>query len=261
LEETGLIQFPMIMGGVVAVINVKGMQDNQVKLSGDVLANIFLGKVTKWNDAAITALNPDVKLPDQAITVVHRSDGSGTTNIFTDYLAKVSAEWNDKVGVDKAVEWPVGVGGKGNEGVAAYVQQVDGAIGYVEYAYALQNKLVSVLLKNSAGEFVAPTIASFQAAAANADWKNAPGFALFLTEQPGKDSWPITGVSYILIYKDQANAETAAAMLKFFDWCFKHGTDIAKELHYVPMPENVVTMVEDAWKDVNAGGNPLWPAK
>lgn len=261
LDEAGLIQFPMIMGGVVPVVNIKGVQSAQLKLSGDVLANIFLGKVTKWNDAAITALNADLKLPDQAITVVHRSDGSGTTNIYTDYLAKVSQEWKDKVGVNKAVEWPVGVGGKGNEGVAAYVQQVDGSIGYVEYAYALQNKLVDVTLKNSAGEFVKPTLDSFQAAAANADWKNAPGFALFLTEQPGKASWPITGVSYILIYKEQANAETAAAMLKFFDWCFKHGQDIAKGLQYVPMPDNVVTMVEDAWKDVKAGGNTLWPAK
>ena len=262
LNEAGLAQFPMIMGGVVPVVNIKDVKAGDLKLSNDVLANIFLGKVTKWNDASIAELNAGLTLPDQDITVVYRSDGSGTTNIFTDYLSKVSAEWKEKIGVGKTVEWPVGVGGKGNEGVAAYVQQVEGSIGYVEYAYALQNKLADAALKNREGNVVSATIASFQAAAANADWQNAPGFALFLTDQPGKESWPITGVSYILIYKEQANAENAAAMLKFFDWCFMHGTDIATGLHYVPMPENVVKMVEQVWTDqVKINGAPAWPVK
>lgn len=262
LNEAGLVQFPMIMGGVVPVVNIKDVKPGDLKLSNDVLANIFLGKVTKWNDAAIAELNAGLTLPDQDITVVYRSDGSGTTNIFTDYLAKVSAEWKEKVGVGKTVEWPAGVGGKGNEGVAANVQQLDGSIGYVEYAYALQNKLSDVALKNREGNVVSATIAAFQAAAANADWQNAPGFALFLTDQPGKDSWPITGVSYILMYKEQANAENAAAMLKFFDWCFTHGADIAAGLHYVPMPENVVKMVQQTWTDqVKINGAPVWPVK
>jgi len=262
LNEAGLVQFPMIMGGVVPVVNIADVQPGALKLSNDVLANIFLGKITKWNDAAIAELNADVTLPDLDITVVYRSDGSGTTNIFTDYLSKVSAEWKEQVGVGKTVEWPVGVGGKGNEGVAANVQQLDGSIGYVEYAYALQNKLSDVALKNREGNVVNATISAFQAAAANADWQNAPGFALFLTDQPGKDSWPITGVSYILMYKEQANAENAAAMLKFFDWCFMHGTDIATGLHYVPMPENVVKMVEQTWTDqVKINGAPAWPVK
>ncbi len=262
LNEVGLVQFPMIMGGVVPVVNVKDVNAGDLKLSNDVLAKIFLGKITKWNDAAITELNAGLTLPEQDITVVYRSDGSGTTNIFTDYLAKVSAEWKEKIGVGKTVEWPVGVGGKGNEGVAAYVQQVDGSIGYVEYAYALQNKLADAALKNREGNIVTATIASFQAAAVNADWQNAPGFALFLTDQPGAESWPITGVSYILLYKEQANAENAAAMLKFFDWCFVHGTDIATGLQYVPMPENVVKMVEQAWTDqVKINGAPAWPVK
>lgn len=262
LNEAGLIQFPMIMGGVVPVVNIKDIAPGALKLSNDVLANIFLGKITKWNDAAIAELNAGVKLPAQDITVVYRSDGSGTTNIFTDYLSKVSAEWKEKIGVGKTVEWPAGVGGKGNEGVAAYVQQVEGSIGYVEYAYALQNKLADVALKNREGNVVNATIASFQSAAANADWQNAPGFALFLTDQPGKDSWPITGVSYILIYKEQANAENAAAMMKFFDWCYTHGADIATGLQYVPMPENVVKMVQQVWTEqVKINGAPAWPAK
>ncbi|GAK50257.1 ABC transporter phosphate-binding protein [Candidatus Moduliflexus flocculans] len=262
LNEAGLVQFPMIMGGVVPVVNIKDIAPGALKLSNDVLANIFLGKITKWNDAAIAELNAGVKLPAQDITVVYRSDGSGTTNIFTDYLSKVSAEWKEKIGVGKTVEWPAGVGGKGNEGVAAYVQQVEGSIGYVEYAYALQNKLADVALKNREGNVVNATISSFQSAAANADWQNAPGFALFLTDQPGKDSWPITGVSYILIYKEQANAENAAAMLKFFDWCYTHGADIATGLQYVPMPENVVKMVQQVWTEqVKINGAPAWPAK
>ena len=259
LNEAGLIQFPMVMGGVVLVVNLDGVAAGQVKLTPAVLADIFLGKITKWNDAALTAINAGVTLPDLDITVVSRADGSGTTWIFTNYLDKISPEWHEKVGADKAVEWPLGVGGKGNEGVSQYVMKVKGAIGYVEFAYALQNNMAYTQLQNGAGQFVAPTIESFQAAAANADWANAPGFYMVLTNQPGDASWPITGASFILIYKEQADAKIAEAMLNFFDWGFKHGTDIAKALNYVPMPENVIAQVESLWKSsVTAGGQPVW---
>lgn len=259
LNEAGLIQFPMVMGGVVLVVNLDGVAAGQVKLTPAVLADIFLGKITKWNDAALTAINAGVTLPDLDITVVYRADGSGTTWIFTNYLDKISPEWHEKVGTDKAVEWPLGVGGKGNEGVSQYVMKVKGAIGYVEFAYALQNNMAYTQLQNGAGQFVAPTIESFQAAAANADWANAPGFYMVLTNQPGDASWPITGASFILIYKEQADAKIAEAMLNFFDWGFKHGTDIAKALNYVPMPENVIAQVESLWKSsVTAGGQPVW---
>ena len=259
LNEAGLMQFPMVMGGVVLVVNLDGVAAGQVKLTPAVLADIFLGKITKWNDAALTAINEGVTLPDLDITVVYRADGSGTTWIFTNYLDKISPEWHEKVGTDKAVEWPLGVGGKGNEGVSQYVMKVKGAIGYVEFAYALQNNMAYTQLQNGAGQFVAPTIESFQAAAANADWANAPGFYMVLTNQPGDASWPITGASFILIYKEQADAKIAEAMLNFFDWGFKHGTDIAKALNYVPMPENVIAQVESLWKSsVTAGGQPVW---
>ena len=259
LNEAGLMQFPMVMGGVVLVVNLDGVAAGQVKLTPAVLADIFLGKITKWNDAALTVINAGVTLPDLDITVVYRADGSGTTWIFTNYLDKISPEWHEKVGADKAVEWPLGVGGKGNEGVSQYVMKVKGAIGYVEFAYALQNNMAYTQLQNGAGQFVAPTIESFQAAAANADWANAPGFYMVLTNQPGDASWPITGASFILIYKEQADAKIAEAMLNFFDWGFKHGTDIAKALNYVPMPENVIAQVESLWKSsVTAGGQPVW---
>lgn len=259
LNEAGLMQFPMVMGGVVLVVNLDGVAAGQVKLTPAVLADIFLGKITKWNDAALTAINAGVTLPDLDITVVYRADGSGTTWIFTNYLDKISPEWHEKVGTDKAVEWPLGVGGKGNEGVSQYVMKVKGAIGYVEFAYALQNNMAYTQLQNGAGQFVAPTIESFQAAAANADWANAPGFYMVLTNQPGDASWPITGASFILIYKEQADAKIAEAMLNFFDWGFKHGTDIAKALNYVPMPESVIAQVESLWKSsVTAGGQPVW---
>ena len=259
LNEAGLMQFPMVMGGVVLVVNLDGVAAGQVKLTPAVLADIFLGKITKWNDAALTAINAGVTLPDLDITVVSRADGSGTTWIFTNYLDKISPEWHEKVGTDKAVEWPLGVGGKGNEGVSQYVMKVKGAIGYVEFAYALQNNMAYTQLQNGAGQFVAPTIESFQAAAANADWANAPGFYMVLTNQPGDASWPITGASFILIYKEQADAKIAEAMLNFFDWGFKHGTDIAKALNYVPMPESVIAQVESLWKSsVTAGGQPVW---
>jgi phosphate transport system substrate-binding protein len=248
LEEGGLIQFPLVMGGVVPVVNLEGVAPGQMKLSGTVLADIYLGAIKKWNDKAIAALNPDLNLPDKDIAVVHRADGSGTTWIFTNYLDKVSPAWREKVGTDKAVSWPTGMGGKGNEGVAAYVQRVSGSIGYVEFAYALQNQMSHTQLQNQAGKFVGPTIESFQAAAANADWKGAPGFYMVLTDQPGDGSWPITGASFILLHKQQKDAEKTAAMLRFFDWCFVSGGDKAVELHYVPMPTPVIELVRELWK-------------
>ena len=237
LDEAGLMQFPMIMGGVVPVVNIEGVGAGKLKLSGAVLADIYLGKITKWNDPAVQKLNPGLALTDRAITVVHRSDGSGTTFIFTHYLAEVSADWKTKVGEEASVEWPTGVGGKGNEGVASYAGRINGAIGYVEYAYALQNKLAFTLLENRAGKFVAPSSESFQAAAANADWAHAPGFYLLLTNQPGDGSWPITGASFILMYKSQEKPDVAKAALAFFDWSYKNGGGMAGELDYVPMPD------------------------
>ncbi len=260
LKAAGLIQFPMVMGGVVPVVNVKGISAGKLKLDGTVLADIYLGKITRWNDAALKALNPGLKLPDTAIAVVRRSDGSGTTWIFTNYLSSVSSAWKEKVGADKAVAWPVGNGGKGNEGVAAYVQQLPGSIGYVEYAYALQNKMAYVLLKNREGSYVAPTKETFSAAAANADWANAPGYYLVLVNQPGKDSWPITGATFILIQKEQSNAALGKAMLAFFDWCYSHGDEQAIQLDYVPLPENVIKLVEETWKnELRCQGKPMWP--
>jgi phosphate transport system substrate-binding protein len=257
LGESGLLQFPLIMGGVVPVVNIPGIKSGALKLSSQVLADIFLGKITKWNDPAIVKANSDLKLPGIALTVVHRADGSGTTWIFTNYLAKVSKEWEQKVGWGKAVEWPAGVGGKGNEGVAAFVQGTAGAIGYVEYAYAQQSDIPVVTLQNRDGIWVKPTLDSFQAAAANADWQNAPGFYLVLTDQPGEQSWPITGASFILMYKHQPDARKADAMLKFFDWCFRKGADDARGLNYVPMPETTVKLIRQAWeKEVIKGSAP-----
>jgi len=250
------------MGGVVPVVNVEGISAGKLRLDSVILANLYLGKITKWNDPAIVKLNPGVRLLNRAVTVVHRSDGSGTTWIFTNYLDKVSPEWHAKIGTNKAVSWPVGVGGKGNEGVAAYVQRLNGSIGYVEFAYALQNKMAYVLLKNSASEFVAPTIESFQAAGANADWKNAPGFSMVLTNQPGTGSWPITGASFILIYRNQKDPKSAKDLLTFFDWCYTHGGEIARSLSYVPVPEPVVKLVRETWtKDITSGGKAVWMGK
>ena len=263
LEKIGLVQFPTVMGGVVPVLNVPGLESGQLKLDGPTLAAIFMGKINKWDDAAIKKLNPDLKLPSQAITVAHRTDGSGTTFIFTSYLAAVSPEFKEKVGAGKAVKWPAAnsIGGKGNEGVAGQVKAVSGAIGYVEYAYAFQNKIPYALLKNQAGKFVSPSIESFQAAAANADWTKAPkGFSLMLNNQPGEASWPIVGATYIMAYKDYADANKGKAILQFFDWGYKHGADMAKDLHYVPLPDNVVKLVEAEWaKEIKSGGKPLWP--
>jgi phosphate transport system substrate-binding protein len=260
LNESGLLQFPTVMGGVVPVVNVKGVRAGELKLSPEALADIYLGKIKKWNDPAIAKLNPHVKLPASAITVVHRADGSGTTWIFTNYLTKVSKEWADKVGNDKAVAWPVGVGGKGNEGVASYVSRIKGAIGYVEYAYALQNKMSHAKLRNRAGSFVDPDSESFQAAAASADWAGAPGFYMVLTDQPGAKSWPITGATFILVYKVQQNPAKGKAVLGFFDWAYRNGDQMADALDYVPLPKSVVSLVEDTWrKDITGpDGKSVW---
>ena len=258
LEKDGLVQFPMVMGGVVPVVNIEGIKPGALRLSGAVLADIYLGKISKWNAPAIAALNPGVKLPDQDITVVARSDGSGTTFIFTNYLSKLSAEWKDKAGNNTSVKWPAGVSGKGNEGVAAYVQRLPGSIGYVEYAYALQNKMAYALLQNKDGNFVAPDDKTFRAAAANAQWDKAPGFYLLLTDQPGKESWPITGATFILMHKKQDKPENAAIALKFFDWAYEAGDKLALDLDYVPMPDSVVKLVKEEWKKIQEpAGKPV----
>lgn len=263
LDKEGLIQFPTVMGGVVPVVNLGGIAAGQLKLDGAALADIYIGKISKWNDARLTALNPGVPLPNQDITVVHRSDGSGTTFIFTNYLAKMSGEWKAKVGNSTAVKWPAqnSTGGKGNEGVAAFVQRIKGAIGYVEYAYAKQNKLTYTMLKNREGAFVAPSDRTFQAAARGADWKNAPGFYEILTDEPGNDSWPITGATFILMHKVQPNPERAKTTLAFFDWAYKDGDRMALDLDYIPMPDAVVKMIHDHWKTnlKDASGKPIWP--
>ncbi len=260
LDAHGLMQFPTVMGGVVPVVNLPGIKPGAVKLSGSVLAEIYLGQIKKWSDPAIAKLNPGVALPSMAITVVHRADGSGTTWIFTNYLSKVSPTWASKVGNDKAVQWPAGVGGKGNEGVASYSSRIKGAIGYVEYAYALQNKMTYVLLENQAGKFVAPTSEAFQAAAANADWAHAPGFYMVLTDQPGDGSWPITGATFILMHKTQEHPQTAEAVLKFFSWAYANGDKMANDLDYVPMPDSVVKLIASAWSSEikDAQGKAVW---
>jgi len=260
LNDNGLMQFPTVMGGVVPVVNLPGIGAGDLKLSPKALADIYLGKIKHWNDREITSLNPGLSLPDRRITVVHRSDGSGTTWIYTNYLSKVSPEWKSKVGNDKAVSWPAGVGGKGNEGVASYVGRIRGAIGYVEYAYALQNKMASVKLENRDGHFMDPTSAAFQAAAANADWSHAPGFYMVLTDQPGANSWPITGATFILMHKRQAKPNVAKAVLKFFSWSYANGDGMASQLDYVPMPDSVVDLVKQAWHDKikGADGSMIW---
>ena len=248
LEKEGLMQFPAIMGGVVAVVNVEGVTPGQLKMTGPVLADIYMGKITKWNAAPIAALNPGVKLPDTDITVVHRADSSGTSFLWTDFLAKTSPAWKDTIGSGTTVKWAVGVGGKGNEGVAANVQRIKGSIGYVEWAYAKKNKLSHTQLRNKEGVDLQPSDDVFKAAAANAEWTKAPGFGVVLTDGAGKQSWPITGVSYILMHKAQADANKGKEVVKFFDWAFKNGAPAAAELDYVPMPASVVKQVQDAWK-------------
>lgn len=248
LAKDGMIQFPTVIGGVVPVVNIKGITGGQIRLTGEVLGDIFLGKITKWNDPAIAGLNPGVKLPEDAIAVVRRADGSGTSFVFTSYLSKVSAEWKAKVGEGTAVNWPTGAGGKGNEGVASFVQRLPGSIGYVEYAYAKQNKMAHVLLQNRDKVFVAPSDDNFKAAAAGADWSRT--FAQDLTDKPGKDAWPITSTTFILMYKQQDKAATAAAALKFFDWAYTKGDKAADDLDYVPLPNNVKDMVRKQWAEI-----------
>ncbi|MFA6971330.1 MAG: phosphate ABC transporter substrate-binding protein PstS [Gallionella sp.] len=248
LDKGGLMQFPTIIGGVVPVINVLGIENNKMKLDGKTLADIYLGKITKWNDPAIVALNKDLKLPDDIITVVHRSDGSGTSFIFTNYLSKVSADWKSTVGEGTAVSWKAGTGGKGNEGVASYVQRIKGSIGYVEYAYALQNKMYAVQMKNRAGNYVAADEASFKAAAAGAEWNKAPGFYEILTDEAGKGTWPISGATFILMHKKQDKPESALATLKFFDWAYTSGDKLAADLDYVTLPDDVKKLIRAAWK-------------
>ena len=260
LDKAGLLQFPAVVGGVVPVVNIPGITDTQLRLSSEVLANIFLKKITKWNDAAIKSLNPSLALPDSAITVVHRSDGSGTTFVFANYLTKVSKEWNDKVGADTSVAWPTGVGGKGNEGVASYVQRIKGSIGYVEYAFAKQNNLPAVTLQNADGEFVKPSIESFQSAAKYAKWESAPGFYEIITNEPGKTTWPISGATFILMHKVQDNPANGLEVLKFFDWAYTNGSLTAKALDYVPMPDSVVKLIQTSWKNNLKGkdGTAIW---
>ncbi|MEL4890245.1 phosphate ABC transporter substrate-binding protein PstS [Xanthomonas protegens] len=247
LEKFGLGQFPVVIGGIVPVFNVAGVAPGAMKLDGTVLANIFLGKITKWNDPAIAALNPGLALPDLKITIVHRSDGSGTSFNFTNYLSKVSPEWKSKVGEGTAVQWPAGIGGKGNEGVAAYVKQIRGGIGYVEYAYALQNKLSYAGMKNAAGHFVMPDDKTFSAAAATADWKSAKDFNLIMTNAPGQDAWPITATTWAIMYKKAKKPASSKAALDFFKWSFEQGQPQAKALDYVPLPEPLVKQIEAYW--------------
>jgi phosphate transport system substrate-binding protein len=248
LAKKGLMQFPTVIGGVIPVVNIKGITPGQLKLSGQVLGDIYLGKITNWTDPAIKALNPTLALPDAAIAPVRRADGSGTSFIFTNYLSKVNAEWKSKVGEGTAVNWPVGAGGKGNEGVAAFVGRLPNSIGYVEYAYVKQNKMTFAQLKNAAGNFVSPEDGAFKAAAAGAEWSKS--FYQILTEQPGKDSWPITGATFILMQKVQEKPAQASASLKFFEWAYKNGDKTADDLDYVPMPANVKAIIEKSWAEI-----------
>ncbi|WP_290866820.1 phosphate ABC transporter substrate-binding protein PstS [Aquabacterium sp.] len=248
LNKDGLVQFPTVIGGVVPVVNIKGIQPGQIKMTGEVLGNIYLGKITRWNDAALVALNPGVPLPDAPIAPVRRADGSGTTFIFTNYLSKVNAEWKAKVGEGTAVNWPSGAGGKGNEGVSAFVQRLPNAIGYVEYAYAKQNKMSHVTLKNAAGNYVQPDDATFKAAASAADWNKS--FYQILTEQADKNAWPITGATFILMQKSQDKPAQATSTLKFFDWAYSTGDATAAEMDYVPLPASVKELVRKQWAGI-----------
>lgn len=262
LAKDGMIQFPTVMGGVVPVVNLPGIKPGDIKLTGELLGNIYLGKITKWNDAAIVALNPGAQLPAQDIAVVRRADGSGTTFLFTNYLSKVNAEWKQKVGEGTAVQWPLGLGGKGNEGVSAFVQRVPGAIGYVEFAYAKQNKLAHTQLQNADKLFVQPSDDAFKAAAAGADW-NKSAFYEILTNQPGKTAWPITGATFILLHKVQDKPAQAVEAMKFFDWAYKNGDKLAMDLEYVPMPDSVAKLISASWAaNIKDGsGKALWTGK
>ncbi|RZL04209.1 MAG: phosphate ABC transporter substrate-binding protein PstS [Rubrivivax sp.] len=256
LAKDGLVQFPTVIGGVVPVVNIKGITPGQIKLTGEVLGNIYLGKITKWNDPTLTALNPGVPLPDAVIALVRRADGSGTSFIFTNYLSKVNAEWKAKVGEGTAVNWPAGAGGKGNEGVSAFVQRLPNSIGYVEYAYAKQNKMSHVSLKNAAGTYVQPDDVTFKAAAASAEWDKS--FYQVLTNQAGKDAWPLSGATFILLHKNQEKPAQGASTLKFFEWAYASGDKTAADLEYVPLPASVKDLVRKQWATVvDAAGKPL----
>ena len=247
------------MGGVVPVVNIPGVEPGKLKLTGEILADIYAGKIAKWTDPRIAKLNDGLKLPDTNITPVYRSDASGTTSIFTTYLTQASETWKKEYGAATTISWPVGQGGKGNEGVTATVKQVPNAIGYVESAYAKQNKLAYALLQNKAGKFPQPDDKAFQAAAASADWKAAPGFGIALTSQPGDDAWPITAATFILVHKDPADPAKAADVLKFFDWAYKNGDKLASDLDYVPLPDNVVTLIHEEWKSIKGkDGKPVF---
>ena len=260
LNKRGLAQFPMVMGGIVPVVNLPGVKPGELVIDGPTLARIFLGEIKSWDDPAIAKLNPNAKLPKLAIAIVHRADGSGTTYNFAYYLAEVSPAWKTKVGFNTSVQWPAGIGAKGNEGVANNVANTRGAVGYVEYAYALQNKLIHVNMINKAGKTVAPTSETFQAAAANADWKSQPGYGVILANQPGDKSWPMTAATWILVYKTPSDAAALREALKFFDWAYRTGGKMAEELHYVPMPANVVKDIENMWATEikDAGGKPIF---
>jgi phosphate transport system substrate-binding protein len=261
LKKNDLVQFPAVIGGIVPIVNLPGIKDGQIKFDGATLGAIFLGTIKMWNDPALEKINAGVKLPATPITVVHRSDGSGTTFNFTTYLSAVNSDWQSKVGANQAVDWPAGEGGKGNEGVSALVQQTPGSIGYVEIAYALQNKLTYTSMTNHDGVTVEPKLSAFQAAAANADWKNAPGYELILANQPGKDSWPITAATFILMHGKQTDAAKAKVTLEFFDWSLKNGQKMAEELLYVPLPEPLVKQIEATWASDIKGpdGKPVLP--
>ncbi|HEY4134489.1 MAG TPA: phosphate ABC transporter substrate-binding protein PstS [Alphaproteobacteria bacterium] len=260
LAKDGLVQFPTVMGGIVPVANLDGVKPGEMVLDGKTLADIYLGKIKKWDDAAIAKLNPSVKLPSQAIAVVYRSDASGTTFVFSDYLARVSPEFKSKVGVNTSVEWPGGIGGKGNEGVAGTVSQTKGAIGYVETAYAKQNKLTFAKMINKAGKTVNPEIPAFQSAAANADWAGTPGFAVLLNDEPGDNSWPITSATFILMHKQAQDAAASAEALKFFNWAYgPTGDKLAEELDYVPLPDNVIDLIKKTWtNEIKSNGQPVY---
>ncbi len=262
LNASGLVQFPTVVGGDVPVVNLDGVKPGDLVLDGPTLANIFLGKITKWDDPAIQKLNPKVKLPSNAIVVVHRSDGSGTTFIFTNYLSKVSSDWSDNVGASTSVEWPAGIGAKGNEGVANNVIQTKGAIGYVEYAYAKENKMTSVNMINKDDKVVAPDAAAFQATAAHADWAHSDSYYVILTDQPGPDTWPIAGATFILMYKQPANVNNSALTLKFFDWAYTNGGKMAEDLDYVPLPPAVIAQIKQTWATEIKGpdGKPVYTA-
>ncbi|MBP0614209.1 phosphate ABC transporter substrate-binding protein PstS [Jiella sp. KSK16Y-1] len=261
LSKNGLVQFPTVMGGIVPVVNIKGIKPGELVLDGKTLAEIYMGKITKWNDPAIAKLNKKAKLPDAAIAVVYRSDGSGTTFNYTTYLADVDPEWKDEVGVNTSVEWPVGVGAKGNQGVAANVEQTQNSIGYVEYAYALQNKMTYTDMINKAGKRVAPKSSAFAAAAENADWSSQPGFGVILANQPGAKTWPMTAATFILMHSDAESAANSAEALKFFDWAYAKGDKMALKLDYIPMPDKVVKEIEQEWREIKADGKPVYEAK